>query len=497
MGKLFKSGAKRATEPSIAISVIPLAVLLVALIVMIIVKGADAVQNYSYYILSAAAAVSLVLGLVFTNRRRCLLPGMIKSARQILPAVPILIFIGTLSATWMLSGVVPSLIVYGLELLDARTFLAVACAMCAVVSVVTGSSWTTIATLGVALMGVGSVMGFSHGWVAGAIISGAYFGDKVSPLSDTTVLAASSCGVRLFTHIRYLMLTSAPAMAIALTIYLIVGIINDPAQAGHSGEMIEAIERTFVITPWTLVIPAITLLMIILRFNTAWTLAIGSLAGLIGIRLLQPGIVESLTGSADASIMSQLSAAGRLLATATDMNTGNALLDPLVSTGGIEGMLPTVWLVLSAMTFGGIMIGTGMLGRITRVITSRLRRARSLVAATVGSGLFLNSCTGDQYLSIIVGANIYKNTYQRRGLKPQALSRTLEDSISVTSVLIPWNSCGVTQSTVLGVATLTYLPFALFNYISPLMTILMAWTGWRLHRSAPATNPAPALSLEA
>ena len=480
---------RRGTEPSLTISVIPLGVLLAALIGLIIVKGADSVQDYSYYILSVAAIVSFVLGGVFTRRSRCLLPGLLKSARQILPAVPILIFIGTLSATWMLSGVVPTLIVYGLELLDARTFLFVACAMCAVVSVVTGSSWTTIATLGVALMGVGSVMGFSHGWIAGAIISGAYFGDKVSPLSDTTVLAASSCGVRLFTHIRYLMLTSAPAMAIALAIYLIVGVCTDPGSVGQSNEMIGALHQTFNITPWTLVIPAITLIMILLRLSTAWTLAIGSFAGLIGIWALQPGIVDILTGESSASIGRQLSAAAHLLATSTDLQTGNALLDPLVSTGGIAGMLPTVWLVLSAMVFGGIMIGTGMLGRITLAITSRLRRARSLVAATVGSGLFLNCCTGDQYLSIIVGANIYKTTYHRRGLKPQALSRTLEDSISVTSVLIPWNSCGVTQSTVLGVATLTYLPFALFNYISPLMTIAMAWTGWRLHRHAPSPTP--------
>ncbi len=481
------------TEPSLTVSVISLGVLLVALIGLIVVKGADSVQDYSYYILSAAALVSLVLGMVFTDRRRCLIPGFVKSARQILPAVPILIFIGTLSATWMLSGVVPSLIVYGLELLDARTFLFVACATCAGVSVVTGSSWTTIATLGVALMGVGSVMGFSHGWIAGAIISGAYFGDKVSPLSDTTVLAASSCGVRLFTHIRYLMLTSAPAMAFALVIYLLVGIFSDPASAGQSSEMIAALQHSFNITPWTMVIPALTLILIMLRLSTAWTLAIGSLAGLVGIWVFQPGIVEILTGGASASFPEHVTAAMHLLATSTDMQTGNALLDPLVSTGGIEGMLPTVWLVLSAMVFGGIMIGTGMLGRITRAITSRLRRARSLVAATVGSGLFLNCCTGDQYLSIIVGANIYKSTYHRRGLKPQALSRTLEDSISVTSVLIPWNSCGVTQSTVLGVATLTYLPFALFNFISPLMTIAMAWTGWRLHRPV---SQAPVAALE-
>lgn len=473
-------GIKRSSEPSLAVAVTPLAVLLAVLIAVIAVNGADDVQKYSYFILGSAALVCLALGLVFTRRRRCLVPGLMKSARQILPAVPILIFIGTLSATWMLSGVVPTLIDYGLEMLDVRTFLFLACLTCAVVSVVTGSSWTTIATIGVALMGVGSVMGYHVGWVAGAIISGAYFGDKVSPLSDTTVLAASTCGVPLFTHIRYLMLTSAPAMAIALAVYLAVGYCSDLTSAGHAREMVDALHKSFNITPWTLVIPALTLMMIVMRLNTMWTLAAGTLAGLAGIWVFQPQVVDMLTQGGDGGLLSQASMAVRVMAVSTELPTGNALLDPLVATGGIEGMLPTVWLVLSAMVFGGAMIGTGMLGRITRAITSRLRRTRSVVGATVCSGLFLNSCTGDQYLSIIVGGNIFKNAYKRRGLRPQTLSRTLEDSISVTSVLIPWNSCGVTQSTVLGVATLTYLPFCLFNILSPVMTMVMACTGWRV-----------------
>lgn len=471
---------KRATQPSLPLSLTPLAILLATLITIIAIHGADSVQDYSYYILGGAAIVCLTLGLLFTNRRRCYLPGMLKSARQILPAVPILIFIGTLSATWMLSGVVPTLIDYGLEMLDSRTFLFVSCATCAAVSVVTGSSWTTIATIGVALMGVGSVMGYSAGWVAGAIISGAYFGDKVSPLSDTTVLAASTCGVPLIRHIRFLMLTSAPAMLIALTVYLSVGFAIDPIEAGQSQDMVEALNRTFNITPWTLLIPALTLLLITLRIGTTLTLAIGSLAGLAGIWLFQPEIASELAGNSQ-SLGDNAIMAIKVLATETSPDTGNAMLNPLISTGGIEGMLPTVWLVLSAMLFGGAMIATGMLGRITHTITSRLSHHRSVVGATAASGLFLNSCTGDQYLSIIVGGNVFKNTYRRRGLKPQLLSRTLEDSISVTSVLIPWNSCGVTQSTVLGVATLTYLPFCLFNILSPLMTIAMSWAGWRVY----------------
>lgn len=473
-------GIKRTNQPSLTISLIPLAVLLIALIVIIILKGAYAVQDYSYYILGTAAIVSLILGFIFTDRRRCYRAGMAKSARQILPAVPILIFIGTLSATWMLSGVVPTLINYGLELLDTRTFIFACCAICSVISVVTGSSWSTIATIGVALMGVGSVMGYHPGWVAGAIISGAYFGDKVSPLSDTTVLASSTCGVPLTTHIRFLMLTSAPAMILALIIYLCVGYITNPMDAGNSLEMISALNSTFNISPWILIIPVLTLTLIVLRIGTMWTLALGSLTGLAGMWIFQPQIITTLSSSSD--LTTQIIASIKVMLIETNLSTGNELLNPLVSTGGVQGMLPTVWLVLSAMIFGGAMIATGMLGRITHTITSQLNHHRSIVGTTVGCGLFLNCATGDQYLSIIVGGNIFKNAYRRQRLKPQLLSRTLEDSISVTSVLIPWNSCGVTQSTVLGVATLMYFPFCLFNIFSPIMSLIMSWTGWRLYK---------------
>ncbi len=484
---------KRTATPSLSLSIIPIAFLLITLVVIIAVTGASAVQDYSYYILGASAAVSIGLGCIFTRRGKCLLPGLMKSARQIMPAVPILIFIGTLSATWMLRGVVPALIDYGLLLLEPKTFLFIACLMCAIISVITGSSWTTIATIGVALMGVGAVMGYHPGWIAGAIISGAYFGDKVSPLSDTTVLAASTCGVPLTTHIRYLMLTSAPAMSIALAVYLIVGYCSDITATSHAHEIIYAIHSTFNITPWVLIIPALTIILIISRIGTAWTLAVGSLAGLVGIWIFQPQIAHSISGGAT-DAYSTLATSLKVLCTSTDISTGNTLLDPLVSTSGIEGMLPTIYLVLSAMIFGGAMIGTGMLGTITHAITSRISRSRSLISATVGSGLFLNSCTGDQYLSIIIGANLYKNTYRRQAMKPQALSRTLEDSISVTSVLIPWNSCGVTQPTVLGVAPLVYFPFCLFNILSPVMTIIMAWTGWRIHIPS-TTIPATRLQI--
>lgn len=394
--------------------------------------------------------------------------GLARSSRQILPAVPMLICIAMVSTSWMLSGVVPTLIEYGLSWLNPTFFLVITCGVCAVVSVLTGSSWSTIATIGVAFMGIGSVMGYSAGWVAGAIISGAYFGDKISPLSDTTVVASSACGVDLFKHMRYLLLTSVPAMTVAMIVYMAVGVFVNSHTTVDSSQLLTALHSVFSTSPYTLVIPLITLGMIIFRVPTLITLAVSAALGFAGIFIFQPQLAFSLTDGLQA------------LWRGHQMTTGLSQLDSLVSTTGILGMIPTIRLVLSAMLFGAAMIGTGMLSRVTRSITSRLKRRTSIVGATVGSGLFMNSCTADQYLSLIITGNMYRNVYRRFGLEPRLLSRTIEDSVSVTSVLIPWNSCGITQSTVLGVATVIYFPFCIFNYLSPCMSLLLAWTGYKI-----------------
>ena len=405
-----------------------------------------------------------------------------------------LIFIATVSTTWMLSGVVPTLIHYGLSIINPTFFLVTTCVVCAAISVLTGSSWSTIATIGVAFMGIGTVMGFSAGWIAGATISGAYFGDKVSALSDTTVVASSTCGVDLFDHIRYLMITAVPSMGIALIAFALVGVLTPATPESTSADIISHLGRTFSITPWTLVIPVITGALIAMRVSTLLTLAISSTLGLAGIFIFQPHLVSHLMESVPAygsDILTYAHMIRDVLWSETTFSTGYELLDNLVSTGGITGMLPTVALVLCAMFFGTAMIGTGMLERITRAFTRRLRRRVSIVGATVGSGLLLNSCTADQYLSIIIGGNMYRTLYRRHGMEARLLSRTLEDSISVTSVLIPWNSCGVTQSMVLGVPTLVYLPYCIFNYLSPLMSLAMAITGFKIRQAITRT---PALA---
>lgn len=478
----MKNNLKK-SSPSLVLSILPIVFLLASLIALIVMRGADAVSDMSQSILLVAAMLSLGISMaVYRRPWRVIAVGFAKSARQIMPAVFILFFIATVSATWMLGGVVPTLIDYGLSILNPDMFLFITCAVCAVISVLTGSSWTTIATIGIAFMGIGTVLGYDAGWIAGAIISGAYFGDKVSPLSDTTVLASSSCGVELFAHVKFLMITSIPSMVVALLIFGFVGWITPTAQLDHSDEMLYFLNRSFKITPWTLVIPAVTLALIVSRVNTMLTLAVSSLLGLAGMFVLQPQVAAMLCGGELDGLKDYVTVSLDVLLTGTQVETGSSLLDSLVSTGGVEGMLPTICLVLCAMLFGGAMMGTGMLSTITRAFTRRLRSPRSIVTTTVGSGLFLNACTADQYLSIIIGGNVYKNLYRRNGLDARLLSRSLEDSISVTSVLIPWNSCGVTQATVLGVATLTYLPYCIFNIMSPIMSLVVAWTGFRIRR---------------
>lgn len=463
------------TKLGLSLSCVPIAVLLLSITAIIIIAGAETVQSYSYLILLACAAICCIIQFAKLRRLDGIGAGICKSARQILPTIPILITIGTLSAAWMLSGVVPFLIHSGLQLLRPDLFLMATCLSCAAISVMTGSSWTTIATVGVAMFGVGNVMGYHPGWIAGAIISGAYFGDKVSPLSDTTVLASSSCGVPLFKHIRFLMNTSIPAFVLAMLIFFIAGISGTTIDhSSHSIRMAAALENNFNLSPWVLSIPIFTFILIGLRVGTATTMFISTAAGIIGMWILQPHVALSLCGDASSFFHSALSSISLVIGPSS-LNTGDSLLDPLVATGGAYGMLPTIILVLSAMTFGGVMIGSGMLKEITHALTSKLSRPLPMVSTTVGSGLFLNACTGDQYLSIIVGGNVFSNAYKRIGLPAHHLSRTLEDSISVTSVLIPWNSCAVTQTAVLGVSTLVYFPFCFFNLLSPICTLVWAY----------------------
>ncbi|MDE7126105.1 MAG: sodium:proton antiporter, partial [Muribaculaceae bacterium] len=441
MKHLFpKAGTRR---PSVFVASMPIMVLLGGLITIIITKGAEAISDFSVFALLSASGIALLLALFCGSlSRRSIVTGYLRSARQILPAVPILVSIALVSTTWMLSGVVPTLIDYGLSVIHPSFFLVITCAVCGIVSVLTGSSWSTIATIGIAFMGIGDVLEYNTAITAGAIISGAYFGDKMSPLSDTTVVASSTCGVDLFAHIRYMMFTTGPAMGISLVIFFIIGIFSGSGNAsGASSDLILFLNRTFDISPWTLSVPVLTGILIARRVPTLATMLLSSLMGLIAIFVFQPDIVSEITRGCD-GLTDRIFAVGKVLWTENEMSTGHEHIDSLVSTSGIVGMLPTVCLVLSAMVFGAAMIGTGMLGVLASAFTRTLRRRTSIVGATVCSGIMLNVCTADQYLSLIINGNMYRNVFRRFSLEPRLLSRTCEDSVSVTSVLIPWNSCG-------------------------------------------------------
>lgn len=475
-------------------ALLPVAVLFMLIISALVVMGTGFVASNSWAMLLIAALSGIIITLIYKGgaAKDGFRRGIIRSARQTLPAVPILLLIGTVSATWMLSGVVPLFIKYGLAYINPGMFLLTACCACAAISVLTGSSWTTIATIGVAFMGIGEMFGYSEGWIAGAIISGAYFGDKVSPLSDTTTLAASSADVDIFRHIRYMFITTIPSLLIALAVFFMAGRILTLHSAAVDHTIVDALADTFHLTPYLLIIPVITLILIVCRVNTLITLSVSTILGLIGIFIFQGDLFANLSAASGGS---ELLASARLLFTDTSVATGNPALDDLVATGGMLGMMSTVLLVVSAMLFGGVMIGSGALERITQLLLSRLHGKISTVGATVASGLFLNSATSDQYLSLIIGGNLYRELYVKLDMEKKMLSRTLEDSVSVTSVLIPWNSCGVTQASVLGVATTAYLPYCVFNYVSPLMSYLVATLRYKIADRRERRRPAQATTV--
>lgn len=456
---------------------VPVAILIGSLAAIIGIAGAGAVNEYSMYALLGAGTVAAALALVRGVQPRQLCDGLRASARQMLPCLPLLALIATVSATWMLAGVVPFLVQTGVHVLSPKMFLATTCLSCALVSVLTGSSWTTIATMGVAMMGVGGAFGYNPAMTAGAIISGAYLGDKFSPLSDTTVIASGTTGVEIMTLIRHMARTTLPTFALTLGVFALLGVTHDGTTPTDSGAMLGALGKTFNLTPWVLAVPAVTVVLIALRVNTMWTLVGSTLAAVVAMIALQPGVMQQLGAE---GVWSGLLAIGGSLLGATSLHTGHAVADSLASTGGIQGMVPTMLLVLSAMVFGGVMMGSRFLDTLTGGIARRLNKPHHAVSSTVATGVALNALTADQYVSIIINANIYRPVYRRNGLPDKLLARSVQDSVPVTSVLIPWNSCGVTQSAVLGVATLSYLPYCVFNILSPVMSVVYATVSHRL-----------------
>ena len=470
-------------KTSVTIALIPLAVLVLLLSLTIHLFGGDAIAGGSQLSLLTASAVCTALAIgIYRIKWQRLEDAIVTNMRSATPAIIILLLIGAIAGTWMASGIIPTLIYYGLKILHPSIFLPASCIICAVISLLTGSSWTTIATIGVALMGIGRALGFDDGWIAGAIISGAYFGDKISMMSDTTVLASSTAGVPLFSHIKYMMLTTTPSLIIALTIFIIAGLSGSTATIADTMTIESSLQQTFNISAWLLVVPLITGILIARKLPAIVTLFTAAFMAAIAMVIAQPDIVLQIAQTDTASAMMSLKAIITAATTSTSLETGNELLNSLVTTRGMGGMMDTVWLIICAMCFGGVMYGSGMLTAISQIFLRMARRTVSVVASTVGSGLFFNLATGDQYISIILTGNLFKELYKERELEDRLLSRSVEDSATVTSVLIPWNSCGMTQSTVLGVATMTYMPYCIFNIVSPIMSIIVAALGWKIYK---------------
>ena len=470
--------------PHPLVAIIPVVVLIVFLAIVIALFGSDSLSGGSQIALLMGMAVCVCISMGFYRVPWKRFEKQIThTIGEVSITLLILLCVGMLSGSWMISGIVPTLIYYGVQMMSPQFFLVSSCAICALVSLSSGSSWTTIATIGVALLGIGHALGVSEAWTAGAIISGAYFGDKMSPLSDTTILASSATGTDLFVHIRYMMLTTVPTFVITLIIFLVAGLSYRGEQQLHISLYTEGLARTFNISVWTLVVPLLTGVMIWRRVPSLIVLFVSSvMAGIVAL-ILQPHILTEIAGSDSLTRGLAITYYG-----ATHVQTGHAELNELISTGGMAGMLNTIWLILCAMCFGASMVASGMIESLTRTIVRWVRSRFTLVSSTVGTGIFLNITTGDQFISIVLNADIYKEVYKEQGYESRLLSRTTEDAATVTSVLIPWNTCGMTQSTVLGVPTLTYLPYCFFNYLSPLMSIFIAATGWRIYRKATSAS---------
>lgn len=469
---------KKRHLPSPLISLLPLVVLVLMLVATIRAYGSDSLLGASQVTLLVVSAFCVLLGTTVLGVPWAEFEKMItKNVASVTSAIIILLLIGALSGTWMVSGVVPSLIYYGVKIIHPDIFLASTCIISALVSVMTGSSWTTIATIGIALMGIGRAQGFDDGWIAGAIISGAYFGDKISPLSDTTVLASGAVGVPIFKHIRYMLITTIPSLVIALIIFTFAGFMQQSNSSAEIEQFTSALAGRFHISAWLLVVPVITGVMIARKVPPIATLFLSTLLAVVFSLVFQSDALREIAGG-DLFKGAMQSVYGQ-----TSLSTSNPMLTSLVATRGMAGMMGTIWLIICAMCFGGAMEAGGMVRGITQMFVRMIRGRVSLVASTVCSGLMLNLAVADQYICVLLTGNMFKKIYDRQQYERRLLSRTTEDSVTVTSVLVPWNTCGMTQSTVLGVPTLTYLPYCFFNLISPLMSICVAALGYKIWRT--------------
>lgn len=459
---------------SLTTALLPLFFLVVLLSYNVIIYGDDALNGSNQFILLIGGAIAAIIGFKKRISYDSMLEKIADNLKSVTGALLILLFVGALSGTWLISGIIPAMIYYGLQILHPSIFLPACIVICAIISISTGSSWTTSATVGIALIGIGSVLKIPLGMVAGAIISGAYFGDKLSPLSDTTNLAPAMAGGELFDHIKYMTYTTVPSILFTLIVFSILNLTQNYNVLPDTGDLLGAIREKFTINFWLFLVPITVIILIVKKTPPLVALLVGTLMGALFAIFFQPQILLDITGSKTLNSKIAYKAILDAISVSTQVNTNNAILNDLFISGGMKGMLDTIWLIICAMVFGGIMDAIGALKVISNALLSWAKNTFQLFASTVASCLAINLTASDQYLSIVIPGKMFSKAYEERNLAPENLSRTLEDSGTVTSVLIPWNTCGAYQSGVLGVSVLEYFFFAIFNWLSPLMTLIYA-----------------------
>ncbi len=474
--------------PSLFWSSVPVLVLVALLAAAVALFGDGASSGANPIALLLAAGVGILIGTAHGHSWKEIEKGIVHGISLALGAVIILLTVGALIGSWILSGTVPTMIYYGLMLLTPSIFLPSACALCCLVSLATGSSWTTAGTVGVALIGIAVAQGISPGLAAGAVISGAYFGDKMSPLSDTTNLAPAVAGTELFTHIRHMAWTTTPSLVIALLLYAVLGLsVTPPQDTTQVNAILAALSGTFAVGPHLLIPVVLVLVMVVMKMPAFPALLIGSLVGCAFAVVFQPAVVAAYANSPDLPAWVGLAkGAWMSLFDGFKLESPNAALNDLLSRGGMANMLNTVWLILMAMTFGAVMEVTGMLQQIAAGILSMVRGTGSLITATLATAIGMNVIASDQYMAIVLPGRMFRAEFARRGLHPKNLSRALEDAGTLTSPLVPWNTCGAFMATTLGVATFAYAPFAFFNLINPVISGIYGFTGFTIEKLPPA-----------
>ena len=449
-------------------ALIPVVLLMIMLACNIIYFDGEFLGEYTnQFILLSAGVIAAFVGFFNRVSIKGMLSEIWENMRSVFVPIMILFLVGALAGTWLVSGVIPAMVYYGLLVLSPVIFLPASVIIAALISIATGSSWTTSATVGIALIGIGSALGIAPGMIAGAVISGAYFGDKMSPMSDTTNLAPAMAGTDLFTHIRYMTFTTVPSIIITLIVFSIISLSIDTTGSTDVSSLLTSIKQTFHISPYLFIVPGVVIALILFKTKPLVALATGVILAAIFAFIFQSQILENISSSKASSIVQSIF-------TDTQIETDNDRLSELFSSGGIKGMLWTIYLILSAMVFGGIMDAIGALSRITKALLSIASTVFGLFASTVISCLGLNAIASDQYLAIVIPGKMFKKAFEDKELAPENLSRTLEDSGTVTSVLIPWNTCGAYQSGVLGVSVAEYFVYAIFNWLSPFTTLFFA-----------------------